>query len=299
MDYLSLAAQLRATRQAEQQARTQQAQQGGAATSSGGVIGQGPSTMTQTTGYQAPQNNQQQTNPLQQGLDAYNKYRDVSKMMGSGAGSSLGATGTAYAGSGLGGTGFGLGGSLVSGGASGAGAGAGLGGMLGSYGGGAAAGGAGGFGALGSTTAGGTAGLLGGAGAAGGATLAGGGSAAAGGGAAAGGAAAGGMGGLAAMGPWGLLAAAIIGNETYAKKKGYRDEDSTGYMKDLIGGKVLEQDVEKRWSPKVDNMFGGTGEKLGLGGDMRVGANLMTGDFSNAFKGLFKDSSISKIFKIF
>ncbi len=84
-DYLALAAQLRATRQAEQQARSQQTQSGGAATSQGGTVGQG---MFQTGGYAPQQNsgqNSQQQNPLQTGLDAYNKYKDASKLMGGSA----------------------------------------------------------------------------------------------------------------------------------------------------------------------------------------------------------------------
>lgn len=89
MDNMALAAQLRATRQGEQQQRMALTQQGGAATSSGGQIGNG---MFQTGGFAQPQNNSQnpqQQNPLQTGLDAYNKY----KMLGSGTtGAFAGAT---------------------------------------------------------------------------------------------------------------------------------------------------------------------------------------------------------------
>lgn len=90
-DYLALAAQMRATRQAEQQARQAQGQMGGAATSNGGQVGQG---MFQTGGYQPQQQQQnQQQNPLQTGMDAYNKYKDVSKLMGgSNTGAFAGAT---------------------------------------------------------------------------------------------------------------------------------------------------------------------------------------------------------------
>lgn len=105
-----MAAQLRATRQAEQQQQAQQAAQGGAATSSGGMVGSG---FSPTGGFQAPQNQQQnpqQQNPLQTGLDAYNKYKMLAgseatagpfagatpatmSAMGAGGGSSLGTMG--------------------------------------------------------------------------------------------------------------------------------------------------------------------------------------------------------------
>lgn len=91
-DMMALAAQLRATRQAEQDKRTQMSQQGGAATTPGGTVGSG---MFQTGGYAPQQNNGQQSqqNPLQTGLDAYNKYRDVSKLTSGGAsGAFAGAT---------------------------------------------------------------------------------------------------------------------------------------------------------------------------------------------------------------
>lgn len=163
-DYLALAAQLKATRQAEQQSRAAQASQGGAATSSGGVIGSGGSNgvFGPTGGFAQPQNqqqNQQQQNPLQTGLDAYNKYKDASKLFGSGAqafsgatpatmsamgtggGSSLGSMGlmssapaVSYPGAaavGSGATGAGAGGAGATGGAGGLGAGgAGAGGMM-------------------------------------------------------------------------------------------------------------------------------------------------------------------------
>lgn len=83
-DYLALAAQLRATRQAENAARMSQSQQGGAATSSGGMVGQG----SRTGGFQPMQTSQpqqQQQNPLQTGLDAYNKYKSAGNLMGGGS----------------------------------------------------------------------------------------------------------------------------------------------------------------------------------------------------------------------
>lgn len=211
-DYLQLAAQMRAQRAQEQSDRAAKMSQGGAASTNGGMIGQSPSRSTFTTPSQGPQSTD--TNPLQQGLDAYSKYKDLSNLFGGGSGSSLGATGKAYAGSGLGGTGYGLGGSLVAGGGSGASAGTGLGSMLGSYsGGGSAAGSTGGFGALGSTTQGGLGAMLGGGGnAAGGGTLG-----------ASGGAAGGsGFGGAAAGGGMlaGLSALSYLGDKEMNENKG-------------------------------------------------------------------------------
>lgn len=80
-DLLALAAQLRATRQAEQTQRAQRVQGAGAAASPGGAVGQGG--MFQTGGYSPQQQptQQDQQNPLQTGVDAYNKYKDFSKLM--------------------------------------------------------------------------------------------------------------------------------------------------------------------------------------------------------------------------
>lgn len=209
-DYLQLAAQMRAQREQEQRDRASQSP-GGMATTNGGIIGQGPSSSQST--FTTPSQESPQVNPLQQGLNAYSKYKDLSTLFNGGAGSSLGASGTAYAGSGLGGTGYGLGSSLVAGGGSGAGAGTGLGSMLGSYGGGSAAGSTGGFGALGSTTQGGLGAMLGGGGnAAGGSALG-----------ASGGAAGGsGFGGAAAGGGMlaGLAALSYLGDKEMNENKG-------------------------------------------------------------------------------
>ena len=68
----------------------------------------------------------------------------------------------------------------------------------------------------------------------------------------AGGSAGGGIGGaISAGGPWAALAAVIIGNEYYAEKRGYRDEDTGGYVKDLLTTEVWHQDLEQRWLPAI------------------------------------------------
>ncbi len=201
----------------------------------------------------------------------------------------LGGAGAAGASTGSG-VGYGLGQSLVSGGigsatyagtagAAGFGAGAGSAATGVGYG----LGGARSSGAVGGATYAGAGGAIaGGAGAGAGAGAAG-----AGAGAAAGGAAGAGAGGAAAAGPFAAIAAAIILNEQDSRSRGLRDEDPNEYYKDLFSGKVLEQDVEGKWAPMTDSIFG---EKSGLGNDQRFAANLMTGDFKNAFKNLGKSS---------
>jgi hypothetical protein len=116
--------------------------------------------------------------------------------------------------------------------------------------------------------------------------------------------AAGGAGGsswMAAAGPWAALAAIIAGNEREARRGGYRDEDDWEYSKDLLGGKVFEQDIEKRWSPYLDEMD----SKLGTntGDTARMIGNLSTFDFSNAGKdfekSLKKDPLVKGILSLF
>ena len=63
---------------------------------------------------------------------------------------------------------------------------------------------------------------------------------------------------LASAGPWAALAAAIIGNESYAKDHGYRKDDK--YLgQTALEGRALWEDVSQRWGPKLDKispMFG-------------------------------------------
>lgn len=91
----------------------------------------------------------------------------------------------------------------------------------------------------------------------------------------------GGMGSaLASAGPWAALAALIIGNEREAREHGFRSEDDTQYAKDLLGGKVFEQDVSQRWAPKLESAWGGSGSMA------KAAADFGTLDFSNAFSNL-------------
>ena len=139
-------------------------------------------------------------------------------------------------------------------------------------------------------------GMFGGGGStAGGASAAGGGAGAAGGSSAAGGAASSGAGGLASAGPWAALAAVILANESNARDNDYRNKDDKKYAQDLLGGAVLEQDLNQRWLPKI---YGKDlkNDKLGLGHDQKAIGEFGSGDFSNGFKAL-EDGTLGKIAK--
>lgn len=94
-------------------------------------------------------------------------------------------------------------------------------------------------------------------------------------------------------GPWVALAAVIAANENEARAGGYRQEDSTKYAMDLLGGKVGEQDFQKRWLPM---MFGENlkNDKYGFGGDMAGAMDIATLDFSNAADN-FKEGTLGKL----
>lgn len=170
---------------------------------------------------------------------------------------------------------FGGGGSTAAGGASAAG---GSGGAAG----GAGGAGGGGFGLSSIFGGGGSAAGAGGAGAAGGSS-------------AAGGAASSGAGGLASAGPWAALAAVILANESNARDNDYRNKDDKKYAQDLLGGAVLEQDLNQRWLPKI---YGKDlkNDKFGLGHDQKAVGEFGSGDFSNGFKAL-EDGTLGKLVK--
>lgn len=172
-------------------------------------------------------------------------------------------------------------GSMFGGGSSAAGA---SGGGSAAGGGAAAGGGGGGFG-LSSLFGGGSA-------AGGGAAASGGGAAAASGGSAAGGGAASGM---ASMGPWAALAAVILANESNARDNDYRSKDDGQYAQDLLGGAVLEQDLNQRYLPKI---YGKDlkNDKFGFGHDQKAVGEFGSGDFSNGFKAL-EDGTLGKLVK--
>jgi len=94
---------------------------------------------------------------------------------------------------------------------------------------------------------------------------------------------------LSSLGPWAALAAIIYANEREAQRGGYRSEDDTQYAKDLLGGKVLSQDVEQRWAPKLESAWGGSGSMAS------AASNIGSLDFSNAWGDLkqhWKDDPI-------
>lgn len=102
-----------------------------------------------------------------------------------------------------------------------------------------------------------------------------------------------GAGGMSAAGPWALLAAVIVANEYNAKKGGYRSTDDKQYAKDVLGGKVVSQDVDNRWAPKLF----GNNDKYGFGADMKIWGDLSTLDFGNAWDKFRKDGTAAKLFK--
>lgn len=173
--------------------------------------------------------------------------------------------------------------------------------LKGMFGGGGSAAGTGGASAAGG--GGGAAGGAGGAGGGGfglssifgGGSAAGGGAGAAGGSSAAGGAASSGAGGLASAGPWAALAAVILANESNARDNGYRNKDDKKYAQDLLGGAVLEQDLNQRYLPKI---YGKDlkNDKFGLGHDQKAVGEFGSGDFSNGFKAL-EDGTLGKLVK--
>lgn len=88
--------------------------------------------------------------------------------------------------------------------------------------------------------------------------------------------------GIAAAGPWAALAAIIAVNEKSARNGGHR-RDGADYAKDLASGKVLSQDVNERWVPKLG---GYDNDKTGLLHDAGAGAEFLSLDFKDGFKKL-------------
>jgi hypothetical protein len=97
---------------------------------------------------------------------------------------------------------------------------------------------------------------------------------------------------LSTAGPWALLAAAIIGNETSAKNHNYNWTDEKGNkhedplrpngIKDALIGDALHYDVQRRYNPYLDELTGGDPSKgkegwwtkSGLGGEFQLFADL-------------------------
>ena len=100
---------------------------------------------------------------------------------------------------------------------------------------------------------------------------------------------------MASAGPWAALAAVILANESNARDNDYRDKDDKKYAQDLLGGAVLEQDLNQRWLPKI---YGKDlkNDKFGLGHDQKAVGEFGSGDFSNGFKAL-EDGTLGKLVK--
>jgi hypothetical protein len=113
-------------------------------------------------------------------------------------------------------------------------------------------------------------------------------------GAAAGGAGASGAAGTAASsGPWGWLAAAIIANETFQAGEGNRNRSQDKQIEHALTGKVFEDDAEV-WGQMIDK-----DNKIGVKGDIQVLADIGSGDFSNALKGLEDTTGVKAIKGLF
>ena len=137
---------------------------------------------------------------------------------------------------------------------------------------------------MGGGAAGGSGASAGGAGGAGGAAA---------GSSAGGSSAAGGLGGAAASaGPWAALAAVIAVNEYNAKKGGFRAENDKEYAKDLATGKVMSQDINGRWAPKLF----GSSDKMGLGADMKAAGEASHLDLNGTFDNL-ENGTIGKLIR--
>ena len=137
---------------------------------------------------------------------------------------------------------------------------------------------------MGGGAAGGSGASAGGAGGAGGAAA---------GSSAGGSSAAGGLGGAAASaGPWAALAAVVAVNEYNAKKGGFRAENDKEYAKDLATGKVMSQDINGRWAPKLF----GSSDKMGLGADMKAGGEASHLDLNGTIDNL-KNGTVGKLIK--
>ena len=116
---------------------------------------------------------------------------------------------------------------------------------------------------------------------------------ASGGGAMGGGTAGGGGSSLSGAGPWAALAAVIIGNEYNAEKMGRRPDSESQWARDALTGKVTTYDA-----PYLSQKVFGK-DQFGLGGDIVGGAELSTGDFSNAWDAFKNQGTIGKILDIF
>ncbi|MNL10838.1 hypothetical protein D3C87_1316520 [compost metagenome] len=129
-----------------------------------------------------------------------------------------------------------------------------------------------------------------------------GGGAASSGGAAAGGAAggsSGAMSGLAAAGPWAALAAAVIGHNEWADRKGLRDGESFKGEYGLTG-RALYKDKDY-YAERADKIIPGLGDSVNIGGSLSSPADMFRGETwkgigKSALKGGVVGGLLKKIF---
>lgn len=121
------------------------------------------------------------------------------------------------------------------------------------------------------------------------------------GGASSGGAAGGGgaTGGLAAAGPWAALAAAVIGHNEWADRKGLRDGES---FKGEFGltGRALYKDKDY-YAERADKIIPGLGDSVNIGGSLSSPADMFRGETwkgaaKSALKGGVVGGLLRKIF---
>lgn len=105
------------------------------------------------------------------------------------------------------------------------------------------------------------------------------------------GSAGGGGSAFASAGPWAALAAAVIANEYSANEAGRRPENESQWARDALTGKVTTYDAPYL----TQKVFGK--DQFGFGGDIIGGAELSTGDFSNAWEAFKEQGTIGKIGK--
>lgn len=107
--------------------------------------------------------------------------------------------------------------------------------------------------------------------------------------------------GMGAAGWWALLAAAIAANESAAEEDKARNPNKTQWYGDVLTGRVFEQDMSKRWLPKIAGESEGgsryANDEYGFATDAHILADISTGDFSNAWEALTEDSTVARFLK--
>ncbi len=103
-------------------------------------------------------------------------------------------------------------------------------------------------------------------------------------------------GGLAAAGPWAALAAAVIGHNEWAERKGLRDGESFKGEYGLTGRALYK---DKDWyAERADKIVPGLGSDINLGASFSSPADLFRGDtWKGAAKSALKGGVIGGLLK--